>query len=98
MNHPSDPMKIWERVIERKLREEEKICNQQHGFMPGKSTTVALIALGILMEEYRKGQKYLHCIFMSLEKAHDIVPRDELWYCLRKVGVAEKYVNVIQDM
>ncbi|KAK3506219.1 hypothetical protein QTP70_002375 [Hemibagrus guttatus] len=26
------------------------------------------------------------------------VPREELWYCMRKSGVAEKYVRVVQDM
>ena len=50
------------------------------------------------MEKYREGQKELHCVFMDLEKPYDTVPRNELWYCLRKVKVAEKYLNVIQDM
>ncbi|KAK3556905.1 hypothetical protein QTP70_022400, partial [Hemibagrus guttatus] len=31
-------------------------------------------------------------------KAYDRVPREELWYCVRKSGVAEKYVRVVQDM
>ncbi|KAK3570045.1 hypothetical protein QTP86_009590 [Hemibagrus guttatus] len=31
-------------------------------------------------------------------KAYDRVPREELWYCMRKSGVAEKYVRVVQDM
>ncbi|KAK3570259.1 hypothetical protein QTP86_017110 [Hemibagrus guttatus] len=34
----------------------------------------------------------------DLEKAYDRVPRVELWYCMRKSGVAEKYVRVVQDM
>ncbi|KAK3523637.1 hypothetical protein QTP70_005839 [Hemibagrus guttatus] len=34
----------------------------------------------------------------DLEKAYDRVPREELWYCMRKSGVAEKYVRVVQDM
>ncbi|KAK3505959.1 hypothetical protein QTP70_003416 [Hemibagrus guttatus] len=33
-----------------------------------------------------------------MEKAYDRVPREELWYCMRKTGVAEKYVRVVQDM
>ncbi|KAK3575535.1 hypothetical protein QTP86_029288 [Hemibagrus guttatus] len=36
--------------------------------------------------------------FLDLEKAYDRVPREELWYCMRKSGVAEKYVRVVQDM
>lgn len=37
-------------------------------------------------------------MFVDLEKAYDRVPREELWYCMRKLGVAEKYVRVVQDM
>nr|XP_061804482.1 sperm-tail PG-rich repeat-containing protein 2-like [Nerophis lumbriciformis] len=32
------------------------------------------------------------------KKANDRVPREELWFCMRKSGVAEKYVQVMQDM
>ncbi|KAK3530804.1 hypothetical protein QTP70_002831 [Hemibagrus guttatus] len=37
-------------------------------------------------------------VLKNLEKAYDRVPRKELWYCMRKSGVAEKYVRVVQDM
>ncbi|KAK3570391.1 hypothetical protein QTP86_019262 [Hemibagrus guttatus] len=55
----SHTMKLWERVVEARLRK--------------------------VVEIY-------------LEKAYDRVPREELWYCMRKSGVAEKYVRVVQDM
>ena len=49
------------------------------------------------MEKYRERQKELHCVFVNLEKAYDDkVPREEVWYCSRKSGVAEKYVNIVQ--
>ncbi|KAK3522612.1 hypothetical protein QTP86_027198 [Hemibagrus guttatus] len=37
-------------------------------------------------------------VLENVEKAYDRVPREELWYCMRKSGVAEKYVRVVQDM
>ncbi|KAK3554546.1 hypothetical protein QTP70_025399 [Hemibagrus guttatus] len=55
----SHTMKLWERVVEARLRK--------------------------VVEIY-------------LEKVYDRVPREELWYCVRKSGVAEKYVRVVQDM
>ncbi|KAK3511538.1 hypothetical protein QTP70_009333 [Hemibagrus guttatus] len=94
----SHTMKLWERVVEARLRKVVEICEQQYGFMPRMSTTDAIFALRILMEKYRDGQRELHCVFVDLEKVYDRVPREELWYCMRKSGVAEKYVRVVQDM
>ena len=58
----SHSMKLWERVVERRLRSELTFSEQQYGFMPGKSTTYALFALRELMEKYREGQKELYCV------------------------------------
>ena len=66
--------------------------------MSGENTTDALFALRVLMEKYREGQKELHCVFVDLEKAYDKVPREEVWYCMRKSGLTEKYVRIAHDM
>jgi len=34
----SHTMKLWERVIERQLRKETRVTDNQFGFMPGRST------------------------------------------------------------
>ncbi|KAK3538723.1 hypothetical protein QTP86_014322, partial [Hemibagrus guttatus] len=74
----SHTMKLWERVVEARLRKVVEICEQQYGFMPRKSTTDAIFAMRILMEKYRDGQRELHCVFVHLEKAYDRVPRVDL--------------------
>ena len=51
----SHGMKIWERIVEARLRSVVMISEQQFGFMPGRSTTDALFALRMLMEKYREG-------------------------------------------
>ena len=66
--------------------------------MPRKGTTDAMFSLRILMEKYREGQRELHYVFVDLEKACDRVPREELWYCMRKSGIVEKYVQLVQDL
>ena len=50
------------------------------------------------MEKYREGQKELHCVFVDLDKAYDKEPREEVWYCMRKSGLAEKYVRIVHNM
>ena len=64
MNHT---MKMWERVLKAKLKEEAIIYEQLNGVMPRKSNTNATLALRMLMEKYR-GQKYLHHLFVNREK------------------------------
>ena len=47
----SHTMKVWERIIEARLRDSVEISKQQYGFMPGKGTTNAMFALRMLMEK-----------------------------------------------
>ena len=94
----SHTMKLWERVVEARLRQEVVIGDQQFGFMPRRSTTDAIFGLRMMMEKWREGQKELHCVFIDLEKAYDRVSREELWECMRQAGVPKCYVESIQDM
>ena len=94
----SHTMKVWERIIEAWLRNRIEISKQQYGFILGKETTDAMFSLRMLIEKYREGQRELHCVFVDLEKAYNGVSCKELWYCMKKSGIVEKYVQLVQDM
>ena len=91
MNHS---IKLWERVIEARIRNEVTIAEQQFGFMLGRSTTDAISCLRMLLENWTEGQKAVHCAFIDLEKAYDRVPREELWECLLLAEISECYLAI----
>lgn len=57
--------------------------------MSRKSATNVVFALRVLMEKLREGQKEFHFVFVDLEKAHDRMLREKLWYGMRKSGACE---------
>jgi Reverse transcriptase (RNA-dependent DNA polymerase) len=94
----SHTMKLWERVIERRLRKLTTVSKNQFGFMPGRSTMETIFLIRQLMERHREQKKDLHMIFIDLEKAYDKIPRNIMWWALKRKLVPTKYVNLIKDM
>jgi hypothetical protein len=90
-------MKLWERVIEHRLRGMTHITMNQFGFIPGRSTMEAIFLIRKVMERYKE-QKDLHMVFINLKKAYDKIPRDLMWWALDKHKVPTKYVTLIKDM
>ncbi len=61
-------------------------------------TTEPVFALRQLQEKRREKNTDLHMLCVDLENAFDRIPRDLIWWCLKKKGVPEEYVNIVQDM
>jgi len=91
-------LKVFERVIESRVRRKVDIDAMQFGFRAGKGTTDAIFIVRQLQERYIAKNKDLWMAFVDLEKAFDRVPRQVLWWALREVGVEEWLVRVIQSM
>ena len=91
-------LKVFERVIEERVRRIVKIDDMQFGFMAGKGTTDAIFIVRQLQEKYLASKKDLWMAFIDLEKAFDRVPREVVWWALRTLGVDEWIVTVIKAM
>ena len=67
----SHTLKILERIIDGRLREEVEIRREQVGFVRGRKTTDGIFCLLQVMEKYREKQRPLHMVFIDLEKVYD---------------------------
>ncbi len=91
----SHTMKIFERVLEKRLRKILEISSAQFGFIPCSSTTDAIFALTQTMEKYREKRKKLHLAFIDLKSAFDSVERTLIANSLREKGVHEDLVKAV---
>ena len=71
-------MKVFERVIERRVRDRVSLDDMQFGFRPGRGTTDAIFIVRQVQEKFLEKGKDLWIAFVDLEKAFDRVPRELL--------------------
>lgn len=72
-------MKLWERVLSERMRQSVIVSDQQLGLKSGKGMTVPALALRLLIEKHKEGQKESHLVSIDFEKTPDRGPQDKLW-------------------
>ena len=65
---------------------------------PSRGTTDAIFVVRQLQEKYLAANKRLYMAFVDLEKVFDRVPRKVIWWALRKLGVEEWIVRLVQGL
>jgi hypothetical protein len=91
-------MKLWERIIEHRLRGVTNVTESQFGFVPERSTMEAIFLIRQLMKRYREQKKDLHMVFIDLKKVYNKLPKNIKWWALQKHKVLIKYITLIKDM
>ena len=91
-------MKVLERVVEGFIRQKVVINDVQCGFMQGWGTTDAIFIFRQLQEKHLVAGKPLYLAFIDLEKAFDKMPREMIWWSMRKLKIDEWLVRIVQSM
>jgi hypothetical protein len=76
---------------------EDKVCNTQFGFRPKKSTSHALYVIRRIQDYSESTGNNLSLALLDWEKAFDKIEHDKLFIALKRLGVNEKYIKVLQN-
>lgn len=80
-------IKIWETVIERRLRLKSNTSENQFRFMLERSTIVDIHILRRVMERFRENIRDLHVVFLGLQKAYDRILREVMRCALEGIQI-----------
>ena len=91
--------KLVARVLQERLQKiaEDVLPESQCGFRAGRSCTDMTFTIRQLVEKSWEHKGKVFFSFIDLKKAYDSVPREGLWTALRKLGVPDRTMNLINS-
>ena len=76
----------------------EKVgMESQNGFRPDRGCTDGLFTVKLALQKCMEHSVDTHTAFIDLVKAFDSVPRDGMWAVMRKLGMPQKFVNLVAE-
>ncbi|VDP05309.1 unnamed protein product [Heligmosomoides polygyrus] len=87
---PSHSIKIFERIVDGRIRDVVQLSANQCAFVPGCGTNDAIPAARLLLERRREKQKPVHLACLDLEKPFNRVLRKVVWQSLKQHNVPEE--------
>lgn len=92
--------KVLTKIMSKRLLQisEGTLSESQCGFRRNRGTVDMIFAARQLQEKCREQNKPLYAVFIDLTKAFDTVSRTALWEILKKQGVPQLFLNVLQQL
>ena len=91
--------KVLEKIIQMRLQRvaEMELPESQCGFREGRGCSDMVFMVRQLVEKAYEHKSKVFLTFVDLKKAYDSVPRKGLWKALRKLGIPENVIVIIQS-
>ena len=90
--------KVYERIINERVKKHVKITTAQAGGIQGSATADHLIALKQTIQEIKMKNKTAYIVFLDVQKAYDKAWLDAILYVLHKNGVEGKNLKMVQKL
>ena len=90
--------KVYERIINERVKKQITITKAQAGGKPGCATTDHLIVLKQTIQEITEKKQTAYIIFLDVQKAYDKAWLDAIMYALHKNGVEGKNLRMIKKL
>jgi len=71
---------------------------EQSGFVAGRSTVDAILALRLLSDLHREFDRPLNVAFLDIKAAFDSVDRRAVWKALRSTGIPDILLDLIDAL
>ena len=94
----SVPSKVLSKIIlDRRVRAVDPLLRrEQAGFRPNRSCVDHINTLRVIIEQASEWQRGLYTLFVDFEKAFDTVRWESMWTRLKRIGVPNKIIGLIQ--
>ena len=91
----SNPGKLYERIINERVKKQVQLTEAQAGGIPGSATCDHLTILDQTIQEIREEKKTAYIIFLDVQKAYDKAWLNGILYALNQNGVSGKNLIMI---
>ena len=94
----SNPGKLYERIINERVKKQVQLTEAQAGGIPGSATCDHLTILDQTIQEIREEKKTAYIIFLDVQKAYDKAWLNGILYALNQNGVSGKNLIMIKKI
>ena len=92
--------KVISRILVNRIQAgvDKALRKEQAGFRKGRGTTEQIFILRNILEQANEWNSPVYIHFIDFEKAFDSVHRDSLWIIMKKYGIPQKLIKMVQTM